>query len=102
MPNPIRALRDWNRSRQAVPQLFAAVQRARPSGIEVPRNDPELAAAVQMLLKDAKYGALLTVVKFKQTLMLVFREDADATLEHTFGALTRDVVATPGEDLVNE
>lgn len=100
MPNPIRMVRDWSRSREAAKELFVALQRARPGGVDVPRNDPELAAGLMALLKDKRYGHLLTVVKNKKNLTLAFKEDVDPTLQSSLGALAKDVTVRPGEDVV--
>lgn len=102
MRSPIAVLRDWSRSREAAAQLFAALQRARPGGIDIPKDDPEMAASLMKLLEDKKYGHHLTVVKNAKNLTLAFKSDVDPVLTSSLGVLAKDVVARPKEDLVNE
>lgn len=101
MNNPLRMYRDWSRTKEAAKQLAAAVQRARPGGVDVSREDPEMAAAVMHLTsKHPEY----VVVRFKQSRMLCLRSDLRPSISTPlFNAMDdAGLIAKPGEDLVNE
>jgi hypothetical protein len=82
--------------------LFDALKKARPGGIDIPKDDPEMAASLMKLLEDKKYGPHLTVVKNAKNLTLAFKADVDPTLASSLGALAHTMVAKPKEDLVND
>ncbi len=102
MRTPLGVLRDWSRTRQVAEQLAAAVKRARPGGVDVTREDGEMAAGVMYLLKHQpqKY----TVVKFKNTRMLCLTTDLSGSITPDLhNALDRGrAIARPGEDLIDE
>lgn len=102
MTNPLRALRDWSRTKQAAAELAAAVRRARPGGVDVSREDPELAAAVMYLLKH--HSETYIVVKQKKNRTLAFKADMRPSLSTSLYTAMDDagLIAKPGEDLVNE
>lgn len=100
--NPLRAIRDFSRTRRAKVELLAAVKLARPGGIDLPRDDDALAVAVMAILAD-KDCQHLTVVKTKKNLTLAYRDDVNATISLELQSkLAKDhFFATPGEDLTN-
>lgn len=99
MRSPLQALRDWSRSKRVAAELFTALKRARPGGIDIPNDDPELAAGLMKLLEEHRH--VLTVVKNRKNFTLAFKADVDPTLTSALGPLAKDVVAQPGEDLVH-
>jgi len=83
MRNPLTALRDFSRTKAAAAELLSAVQKSRPGGVDVSRQDPEMAAAVMALLGHKKWGPLLRVARFKNNLTLGFAEDFQANTTPT-------------------
>lgn len=101
MRNPLSALRDYSRTGAAAEQLLKAVQRSRPGGVDVSRQDPEMAAAVMRLLAHKKWGPMLKVARFKHNLTLGFAEDFNAATTPTLmsNMEAAGIFARPNEDL---
>jgi hypothetical protein len=98
MRNPLRALRDYSRTGAAAEQLLASVVRARPGGVDVSRQDPEMAAAVMVALK--RYPNL-KVARFKHNLTLGFTEDFNSAVTPALlsNMEAAGIFAKPNEDL---
>lgn len=76
-------------------------RRYRPGGLDMPRSDGDLAAALTKLLERRPE---LTVVKNKTNLTLMFREDVDRIFTPNMaGEMAKArVLAFSGEDLTDE
>lgn len=82
------SIRDYFRSskqKQVEKELYDALRKARPRGVELPieANDPisaTLARAAEQLIKDHHE---LTIVKTMTTLSLYFRNDLDTSVSKT-------------------
>ena len=101
MRNPLRALRDYSRTGAAAEQLLASVVRARPGGVDVSRQDLEMAAAVMRLLSHKKWGPLLKVARFKHNLTLGFADDFNSAVTPALlsNMEAAGIFAKPNEDL---
>lgn len=75
--NPLRYFQETSKTRAAKRELFAALKKHRPNGLELPINDDEIAAVATSLVNDHPE---LTLMKSAAAITLNFRDDLDPLL----------------------
>lgn len=101
MPSLIAVGREFLRTRAAAKALYQTLlTHGRPGGIDVTRRDAEGAAALMHLLR---HRPDVTVVKNKQNLTLMLKEDLERTFSPGVAKSLVDsrTLATPTEDLLD-